>query len=484
MHSIKKVSLSAIILFFILSGIGITTGYDNYSYQDVSVKAGPTNPGEELALPWVEVFIAPKEVDVDGDFLLSVSLAGKVKKVLAQIDQLKEQPLSSDNLTRWNGIFKLPKNIKSGIHFVKFTIIGNDSKEINRTLAFRAYRNINIDKNDYAYPVTIKNDTNISRNKGFKAGQNVQAIYKQTYFYVKGGNGLEGWVREEDIGEPLQDIYFAAYRAFAAADYNQAIALYKKVIELDSGNANAHYWLAKAYEKVQEDEKTIEHLKMALEIDPFHEGANWKAGSICRDYFQIGKRAAAQMYYKRAVEIFEQIVALRPASISYRVELGKTYEKLGQKDKSQEVFKQILLYDPDNQLAHQLLNTNYYKLLADQELMIDQAEKDRIDPSSDAPPNKIAQKYINLVKGNRTGKGTLVGQALRSVISMTKSLGTPIYEDGWKTSLVPEGFLVTYACRQERLGKFEAEDFTFKVDLDSLKVTPWNNNAKLLMLRW
>jgi len=91
---------------------------------------------------------------------------------------------------------------------------------------------------------------------------------------------------------------------------------------------------------------------------------------------------------------------------------------------------------------------------------------------------------VEIVKNGKTSKGTSVSSALASVLSLTKSLGTKIFEDGWQVKSAADGLRVVFACRQERSGKVEAENFEWKLDPDTRRVTPLNDNARLLMSRW
>lgn len=91
---------------------------------------------------------------------------------------------------------------------------------------------------------------------------------------------------------------------------------------------------------------------------------------------------------------------------------------------------------------------------------------------------------VEIVKNGKTSKGTSVSSALSSVLSLTKSLGTKIFEDGWQVKSAADGLRVVFACRQERSGKVEAENFEWKLDPDTRRVTPLNDNARLLMSRW
>ena len=93
----------------------------------------------------------------------------------------------------------------------------------------------------------------------------------------------------------------------------------------------------------------------------------------------------------------------------------------------------------------------------------------------------IADDSLQIVQAGKTDKGTRIDSAIRSVVALTKSLGTPIAEKGWAIKKRGEKVVVSYLCQQ---GSGALESFDWLVDVDTRRVIPSNSNARLLMSRW
>jgi hypothetical protein len=85
------------------------------------------------------------------------------------------------------------------------------------------------------------------------------------------------------------------------------------------------------------------------------------------------------------------------------------------------------------------------------------------------------------VLDQKTSKGTRLESAIKSVVALTKSLGTPVVVKGWQIRKKGEKSIVKYVCEQSG-GALET--FDWLVDVDTRQVLPGNDNARLLMSRW
>src|SRR3989338_2500685 len=91
--------------------------------DSLSLKAGPTEPGEKLSLVWVESFVYPRAVKDERAISLGVRTASKVREVSAAFD-FNSEPIkltSSDGLS-WGGALKLPAGISDCVHVVRYRI--------------------------------------------------------------------------------------------------------------------------------------------------------------------------------------------------------------------------------------------------------------------------------------------------------------------------------------------------------------------------
>ena len=88
---------------------------------------------------------------------------------------------------------------------------------------------------------------------------------------------------------------------------------------------------------------------------------------------------------------------------------------------------------------------------------------------------------MSIIKKEKTNKGTKIDSAIKSVVALTKSLGTPIVEKGWHVRKRGDKVLISYMCQQK--GGAD-ESFDWLVDVDTRRVVAYNDNARLLMSRW
>ncbi|MBI5699739.1 tetratricopeptide repeat protein [Candidatus Saganbacteria bacterium] len=199
------------------------------------------------------------------------------------------------------------------------------------------------------------------------------------------------------------------------------------------------------------------------------------------ELYLSGLKAFKEKDYGRAASVLGKTVEYSPDHIKARLLLVQTYFKLNEKTSAMgelKALKEIAPLNPEVAALSDSLIGN----VAVRPATVVLAKKPAPMP---AMANTIVvSDSVNLVKGGRTSKGTAISSALASVLSLTKSLGTKIFEDGWQVRSAGDGLRVVFNCRQERSGKVEAENFEWKLDPDTRRVTPLNDNARLLMSRW
>ncbi len=103
------------------------------------------------------------------------------------------------------------------------------------------------------------------------------------------------------------------------ADYNGAISLWKKAIEIDPCAAQPHFFLGSLYDRHDMFDEALAEYRSALTIDPHHVNA-WS--SIGRLYLQQGEP-------RKAFDAFSRVVELSPDDITAWNYLGYIYETLG-----------------------------------------------------------------------------------------------------------------------------------------------------------
>lgn len=83
----------------------------------------------------------------------------------------------------------------------------------------------------------------------------------------------------------------AAVAEIEAKDYAGAIAILDKVVQRESGNADAHNYLGYSYRKLGNTDMALQHYKRALQIEPNHVGANEYLGEL---YLEMGDLPKAE----------------------------------------------------------------------------------------------------------------------------------------------------------------------------------------------
>ena len=414
---------------------------DEMEADGISLKAGPTDMTEELSIAWVEAALYPKTVEKNREVFIEVRLASPVKSVRLSLDTDKGSlPLLSDDKKSWSRVVKVSPDTIAGLHMARISITGKNDKMISRTLDY-------VVKDDSAQTasnatLTILSDAQVMDNgetiRQLLPGVKVSALYKAPFYRVKLDDGREGWVEASKVKEPTDDLYLMGFRAYQNREYADAVGYFKQVLQFDSRHPQAHFYLARIYMKQDKTDQAAVEVKEALGVDP--ENPRLKA--------MAEVLAARYMDEKKYTKVFE----LKPELLIAKLN-GKVKDKIIIEAKA--------------------TKKSEAKLIAQ-----------AAPPVVPMVDKSIITDSINLVKNSKTGKGSSVYAAVNSVLTMTKSLGTKIVEDGWKVAAASDGIRVIYACRQERGGKLENENFEWKVDQDHRSATPLNENARLLMNRW
>jgi len=393
----------------------------------ISLKAGPTEITEELSLPWVEAVLYPRVVEKGQEIFVEVQLAAPVKSVKLDLDSGASLPLFSDDGKSWNRVLKVAEEVPAGIHLARVQITGKNDKSIQRTLDLIIKERLQAGTN---VPLTVLNAAPVFENgevvRQLLPGIKVTALYKAPFYRVQLDDGREGWIEASRVKEPTEELFLLGYRAYQNRDYTAAIQSFKQALQFDPRHAASHFYLAKIYWTQKKVNPAADEIKQALIYDP----ENGKYQALADTLAQ--KLMASDNYAK--------VLELKPALL-----LGKLKEKVVVAQKEVKPLKAA---------------------------------------AAPAVSREILGDSIALVKNTKTAKGTVIAKALNSVLNLTKSLGTRIFEDGWHVAAASDGMRVIYACRQEKGGKLEDENFEWKIDMDRGSAAPLNENARLLMNRW
>jgi tetratricopeptide (TPR) repeat protein len=122
----------------------------------------------------------------------------------------------------------------------------------------------------------------------------------------------------------------------------EAIASFRRAVELDPGYANAHNNLGNAVLDVEGLEAAAPHYRKAIALDPAHVKAHY---NLARALFQLGDAPAAAAHFRRASE-------LRPDFANAEYGLGVVLERSGDSDAALAAYRAALAADPRLASAH------------------------------------------------------------------------------------------------------------------------------------
>jgi tetratricopeptide (TPR) repeat protein len=469
------------LLVFWTGGVwGVEAMFDR---ENLSIKAGPTEPGENIYLVWVEAFIYPKLVREERVLSLGVRTASKVKNVSASFD-FKSKPvvLSGADGLSWGGAYKIPEGVTDGVHVVRYQIAGQRGS-IQRTVEFFLESHASALKplpqvsrgevfQSSGWPLTVlASCTAFSGNsiRTLSPGQFLVGLSKMPWYKVVFEDGKEGWVSAANVKEPTNDYYNLGYRAYSAKNFSAAVKYYRDAVTIDPGFVKGYFWLAKSYAAQDNLDAAAEEIKKALRLDERDLECRVIADMLAQQFYSQGHKKFKQQRYHSAVAAYRQALDLKPSSVLSWVEMGAALQRLGLNSEARSAWKEGLKYDPENQSLRASVG------LA--------ADKTVETPAGGKPALAVlvVDDSLRLIKGEKTTKGTKIETAIKSVVSLTKSLGTAIIEKGWQVKKEGEKTLVSYLCEQSGGAK---ETFDWVVDVDTRQVTPHNDNARLLMSRW
>lgn len=456
------------------------------SAQNMSIKAGPTESGEKISMAWVEAYVSPKEVKGEGTITLGVRTTAKVKTVKAAFDFCSDSiSLSSPDGMAWSGSFPIPEKTMSGAHVARFQI-ANERGSIQRTVEFSvieiqgkaAVEEDNV-LEESRWPLTVTSTcAALSGNavRILKAGQTVTGMSKIPWYKVAFSDGTEGWVPATQVKDPTEDYYQAGYAAYKLKNYPEAVKNYKQTVAVSPAFVKGYVWLAKSYMAQGDLDRASVAVQKALRMDSRDMDARMVANVLAQKFFLTAQKEFSSKRYNGAIAAYRKVVEVKPNSVLSWKGIGESYRLLGMDAEARNAWREALKYEPENQELHALLGTGYSGSAAPagNALVLEAAGKETVAPL-------LADDSIAIVRGEKTHKGTKIESAIRSVVTLTKSLGTGVQEKGWSVQKKGDKLVASYVCEQKG-GVIES--FDWQVDVDTHRVLPSNDNARILMSRW
>ncbi|MFH1826329.1 MAG: tetratricopeptide repeat protein [bacterium] len=475
----RKIAL--VIALFLAVGVAQAENLAGINREDLSLKAGPTEPGEALAYVWLETFVYPKEVQADRLISLGVRLTGKADRIEAAFDFGKDKVvLTSPDGTHWSGAYEISPSVAQGLHVARYTI-SRGEKSVQRTVDFfvapaaaqtveqdsPAYGEIYNDQGWQLTVVTTGSALDGDKSRLLKRGESLLGVTKTSGYKVVFNDGREGWVPSYLVSEPVDQYFALGFEAYRQGYFWEAVDYFKLSVKIDPAFVDGYLWLAKSHMQMEELDAASRAIREAIRLDDRNMEAKVFANTLAHEFYETGRSKFQAGRFNEAVAAFQKVVDLKPTSLASWIELGKAYEKLGLASEARSAWREALRVDPSDKSVYALLRMD--------------GDQAAVASARFDLPASLSDDSLLIVKQIKTKKGTKIDQALKSVVTLTKSLGTPVIEKGWQVKKEGEKFLVRYLCEQ---GSGALEAFEWLVDIDSQRASASNDNARMLMNRW
>lgn len=150
----------------------------------------------------------------------------------------------------------------------------------------------------------------------------------------------------------------AGSQAFAKQDFSKAVVAYRRAIALDSGKALYHSSMAAAYFKVfertgeaQAAQTSAEELRLAMALNPLDGRLPGLLGRVYTSLAQAGPAPGLpgeqRDLWLQASVAYERAVELDPVTPFYRMELGRLFLLLGDREKAEASVRQAVDIEPN-----------------------------------------------------------------------------------------------------------------------------------------
>ncbi|MGD1048248.1 MAG: tetratricopeptide repeat protein [Candidatus Krumholzibacteriaceae bacterium] len=137
----------------------------------------------------------------------------------------------------------------------------------------------------------------------------------------------------------------AGVMAYHNGQYEKALGLFQKAIELDAAMTEAYNNLGLTYTEINEEEKATEAFKTAIRLSPELAAAYNNLGYV---FYRLGS-------YEEAIEMYNEAIGRSKDSSSAYTNLGNAYYRLEKVEEAIDAWKKALELDPANEKARRNL---------------------------------------------------------------------------------------------------------------------------------
>ncbi|MFA6548795.1 MAG: tetratricopeptide repeat protein, partial [Candidatus Margulisiibacteriota bacterium] len=257
----KRTAMFVLLGIMLLSSVALADNMSMIGRDEISLKAGPTEPGESLSLVWLECYVYPKVLKDDRVIALGIRTTSKVRGVTAVLDSSSDKiPLTSADGLSWNGAYKLSDNVTEGIHVVRYFVRG-DGGSVRRTVDFfveksKAGSKIanGVAEGEALYPqswsLTVTSTCSAlvgASSRILYSGQKIVGVSKEPWYKIVFEDGEEGWISSTSVKEPVNEQYALGQEAYKNKKYADAVEYYTNILSINPEDVKAHLGLAKSY---------------------------------------------------------------------------------------------------------------------------------------------------------------------------------------------------------------------------------------------
>jgi tetratricopeptide (TPR) repeat protein len=146
-------------------------------------------------------------------------------------------------------------------------------------------------------------------------------------------------------GSEARRLNNAGVMAYHNGQYEKALDLFKKALELDAEMTEAYNNLGLTYTEINEEDKATEAFKKAIQLSPELAAAYNNLGYV---FYRLGS-------YEEAIEMYNEAIGRSKDSSSAYTNLGNAYYKLDRNEEAIEAWKKALSLDPANEKARRNL---------------------------------------------------------------------------------------------------------------------------------
>jgi len=167
---------------------------------------------------------------------------------------------------------------------------------------------------------------------------------------------------------------------------DQAIASYKKALEINPNSAGVYYNLGNTYASLNKIDQAIASYKKALEINPNYPQAYCNLGNA---YTSLNRKKEALASYEKALEISPDY------AVAYN-NIGNLYLSIDNLDKAIDLYKKAINIDPENPEAYNNLGVAYCNKNEYKQAVESYKKAIKVNPGYAEAHANLARVYYNL----------------------------------------------------------------------------------------